>query len=106
MADKFYAWSNINPPDGKAVSPGDEVTQTALKVDDDTWNTWVEEGVIRTMPYPPTNVDESPINFYYRQARSMATLQQGVSDAQAIDPDAAKTALSEANAQAKAEGKQ
>jgi hypothetical protein len=98
MADTYYMWSRVSvgvKPDGrpeKVFTEGDEVTKATLKVDDATWDTWINEGVVRTMPYPETNGD-SPVNYYYRQAKAMATLAQGMSDASSIDEQAAKEAV-------------
>lgn len=49
--DKYYAWSEIRSDKG-VINVGDEVTADSLGVDDKQFDVYVEEGVVRTQPYP------------------------------------------------------
>lgn len=78
MAETHYAWSNF-PVDTnewgrttKTVKAGHKVTQQELKVDDATWDEWLDLGVIRTQPYPDVGTQMSPTEHYDRLDAAVA----------------------------------
>jgi hypothetical protein len=53
--DKYYVWSPIHyhNDEGRQILPvGEQVTQDSIGVDDETWDAWLEGGVVRASPYP------------------------------------------------------
>lgn len=70
---KMYAWSvfhleyNDYSQPIKSVMPGTEVTADKLKVDKETFESYVERGLVRDMPYPDIPDDVSPSEHFAEQ---------------------------------------
>lgn len=91
MADEtMYAWSNFEIPDSDdpgnprkltRITPGEEVSQEMLGVDDAEWEYIVEAGAARRQEYPDMgNFQGSPVEF--RKAQLSAAAEGGYFDTQ------------------------
>ena len=75
----YYAYSTFNTEVDewgrvqKSIKPGEEVSQSDLGVDDETWATYVESGVVSTVPHPENMMaGESPNEAFAREDAALA----------------------------------
>lgn len=99
----MYAWSRIvldrdptSMKDTKVVQPGESVTAKGLGLSDEQFDVLVNEGVVRSLKYPETHLDESPVEAYRRAAReaagaAMVQVEEARNEAQANNPDVGAT---------------
>jgi hypothetical protein len=75
----YYAYSTFNTEVDewgrvqKSIKPGEEVSQSDLGVDDETWAEYVKSGVVSTVPHPEDMMDgESPNEAFAREDAALA----------------------------------
>lgn len=74
----YYAYSTFNTEVDewgrvqKSIKPGDEVSQSDLAVDDETWQGFIDSGVVSTVPHPETQPGESPNEAFAREDAALA----------------------------------
>jgi hypothetical protein len=97
----YYAYSTFNTEIDewgrvqKSIKPGEEVSQADLAVDDETWNSYIESGVVSSVPHPENMMDgESPNEAFAREDAALA--------AGSLDEEQAKKVEDRQKAQAEA----
>ena len=87
----YYAYSTFNTEVDewgrvqKSIKPGDEVSQADLSVDDETWATYVESGVVSTVPHPECQPGESPNEAFAREDAALAAGTLSEEDAAKVE---------------------
>ena len=86
-----YAYSTFNTEVDEwgqvktSIKPGDEVSQDDLGVDDETWATYVETGVVSSVPYPECLPGESPTEAFAREDAAYAAGELDEEQAAAVE---------------------